>query len=104
MTDLRHRFATLSPGAAASILRMNVLRAFTDHPASVGESYTEHLAHATCFGVRMIAAGIACLVHALLPFLFSRTGSAAIAELNDRMVVNRRGAPPPFASTPRLPL
>jgi hypothetical protein len=52
----------------------------------------------------MIAAGIACLVHALLPFLFSRTGSAAIAELNDRMVVSRRGAPPPLASTPRLPL
>lgn len=83
---------------------MNLMRPFTDHPASVGESYTEHLAHATCFGVRMIAAGIACLVHALLPFLFSRTGSAAIAELNDRMVVNRRSAPSPLASTPRLPL
>ena len=83
---------------------MNLLRAFTDHPASVGESYTEHLAHAACFGVRMIAAGIACLVHALLPFLFVRTGSVAITELNDRMLVNRRVAPPPLASTPRLPL
>jgi hypothetical protein len=83
---------------------MNPLRAFTDHPASVGETYLEHLARATCFGVRMIAAGIACLVHALLPFLFERTGSAAITELNDRMVVNRRSAPPPLASTPRLPL
>ena len=83
---------------------MNLLRAFTDHPASVGESYTEHLAHAACFGVRMIAAGIACLVHALLPFLFVRTGSVAITELNDRMVVNRHAAPPPLASTPRLPL
>ena len=83
---------------------MNPIRAFTDHPASVGESYFEHMARAACFGVRMIGAGIACLVHALLPFLFVRTGSAAIAELNDRMVVNRRVAPPPFASTPRLPL
>ena len=82
---------------------MNLIRAFTEHPASVGESYTEHMAQAGCFGIRMIAAGIACLVHALLPFLFVRTGSAAIAELNDRMVVSRRRTPP-IASTPRLPL
>jgi hypothetical protein len=39
----------------------------------------------------------------LLPFLFARTGSVAIAELNDRMVVNRRRSVP-LASTPRLPL
>jgi Family of unknown function (DUF6356) len=83
---------------------MNLLRAFTEHPASVGESYGEHLARAACFGVRMIGAGIACLVHGLLPFLFVRTGSAAIAELNDRMIVNRRGTPPPIANTTRLPL
>ena len=85
------------------MIRMNVLRAFTEHPESVGETYTEHMARASCFGVRMIGAGIACLVHALLPFLFVRTGSAAIAELNDRMVVNRR-VTPPLASTTRLPL
>ncbi len=83
---------------------MNPIRAFTEHPASVGETYTEHMARATCFGLRMIGAGIACLVHALLPFMFVRTGSAAIAELNDRMVVNRSVAPPPLASTTRLPL
>ncbi|HEX4619103.1 MAG TPA: DUF6356 family protein [Steroidobacteraceae bacterium] len=82
---------------------MNPLRAFTEHPASVGETYIEHLARAACFGVRRIGAGIACLVHALLPFLFERTGSAAIAELNDRMIANRRAAPP-LASTSRLPL
>jgi len=82
---------------------MDPLRAFTEHPASVGETYIEHMGRAACFGVRMIGAGIACLIHALLPFLFVRTGSATIAELNDRMVVNRRVAPP-IASTPRLPL
>ncbi len=82
---------------------MNLIRAFTEHPASVGETYTRHMARAGCFGLRLIGAGIACLVHALLPFLFERTGSAAVAELNDRMVVNRRGAPP-LAGTTRLPL
>ena len=83
---------------------MNLIRAFTEHPASVGESYTEHLFRALCFGMRMVFAGVACVVHGVLPFLFVRTGSRAIAELNDRMVVNRRSAPSPLASTPRLPL
>lgn len=63
---------------------------FTDHPASVDETYTQHLAHATGFGLRMVGAGFACLIHALLPFLFVKTGSTAIADLHDRMVVNRR--------------
>src|SRR5437879_11206305 len=63
---------------------MNLIRAFTEHPASVGETYTEHLANAVCFGTRMMLAGIACLVHGVLPFLFVRTGSRAITELNGR--------------------
>ena len=69
---------------------MNLIRAFTEHPASVGESYFEHLFRAVGFGTRMVCAGLACLVHAVLPFLFVRTGSRTIAELNDRMVINRR--------------
>ncbi|HXW75724.1 MAG TPA: DUF6356 family protein [Steroidobacteraceae bacterium] len=83
---------------------MNLSRAFTEHPASVGESYGEHLARACGFGLRMVCAGIACLVHGVLPFLFQRTGSRAIAELNDRMVVNRRRALPPIASNKRITL
>ena len=84
---------------------MNPFRAFTEHPASVGESYGEHLGRALCFGTRMIFAGIACLVHGVLPFLFVRTGSRAISELNDRLVVNRRRVPlPSIASDKRLPL
>lgn len=63
---------------------------FTDHPASVDETYVQHLTHAGGFGLRMAGAGFACLVHALLPFLFVKTGSAAIADLHDRMAVNRR--------------
>jgi len=85
---------------------MNLIRAFTEHPASVGESYTEHLGRAVCFGTRMMFAGIACLVHGVLPFLFVRTGSRAISELNDRMIVQRRGVAslPPIRSDKRLSL
>ena len=72
------------------------LNLFTDHPASVGETYGEHLAVAGGFGLRMILGGIACLLHGLLPFLFTRTGSSTIALLHERMVISRRrGADPP---------
>ena len=83
---------------------MNLIRAFTEHPASVGESYGEHLGRAWFFGLRMVFAGIACLVHGVLPFLFVRTGSRAITELNDRMVVNRRVTLPRIPGDERLPL
>jgi hypothetical protein len=62
---------------------------FTEHPESVGESYVEHFGVASGFGMRMILAGLACLVHGVLPFAFTKTGSRTITELHDRMVANR---------------
>jgi len=61
----------------------------TDHPASVGETYMEHMAHATGFGTSLILAGIACLIHGLIPAWFVSTGSNTIRRLHDRMVINR---------------
>ena len=69
---------------------MELARLFREHPASVGESYLEHLLTASGFALRMFAGGAACLLHAFLPFLCVRTGSDCIAELNHRMVVQRR--------------
>lgn len=69
---------------------MDPVKLFTEHPASVGESYGEHLAMASGFGIRMVLGGCACLIHGLLPFLFVRTGSAQISELHQTMVANRR--------------
>jgi Family of unknown function (DUF6356) len=69
-----------------------IARLFTAHPETVGESYTEHFSVATHFGVRMVLAGLACLVHAVLPFAFVTTGSQTIRQLHDRMV-NRHRAP-----------
>ena len=66
-----------------------MIRMLTEHPASVDETYFEHLATALSFGAQMLAAGLACLVHAVLPFAFTKTGSAAIGRLHDRMVANR---------------
>jgi hypothetical protein len=37
----------------------------------------------------MVLAGIACMLHGLLPFLFVRTGSRAVGELNAQLVARR---------------
>lgn len=72
----------------------NLLSIFVDHPASVGETYLEHMGRASGFGGRMVLGGLACFVHGLLPFACQRTASRQIAILHDRMVVNRvRQAP-----------
>jgi hypothetical protein len=62
-----------------------MIRLFTDHPRSVGETYVEHLCFATTFGARMLAGGVACCLHGLLPFLFTTTGSRTVRALYERM-------------------
>ena len=63
---------------------------FTKHPNDVGETYGEHFVVATSFGAAMILGGLACLVHGVLPFLCTSTGSQTIKRLHERMVVSRR--------------
>lgn len=65
---------------------------FTEHPATVGETYGQHFQSAMGFSVRMIGGGLACLVHAFFPFLFERTGSQAIRDLYERMIAHRARA------------
>ena len=66
---------------------------FTAHPASVGESYTEHCVFALAFGARMALGGVAAMIHAILPFAFITTASRALDELNARRARGRRSAP-----------
>lgn len=73
-----------------------IRRAFTEHPASVGESYGEHFRQASGFGVRMILGGCACILHGVFPFLFVRTGSRQIASLHGKMIINRSRLPQPL--------
>ncbi len=66
---------------------------FTDHPASVGENYLEHLIAAMSFSFALLIAALVCLVHALLPFLFVKTGSQRVIALYEKMVTNRDRRP-----------
>jgi hypothetical protein len=64
---------------------------FTEHPASVGETYLQHLRAATVVGARMVRGGLACLVHAVFPFICVRTGSNCINELHGELTRRRTG-------------
>ena len=63
---------------------MNVSKLFTDHPASVNETYFGHMAFAAWFASRLFMAGGAALVHAILPFMFETTASRIVRELYER--------------------
>jgi len=72
---------------------MDLHRLFTEHPASVGETYWGHLCRASWFSGKMLLGAGACFIHALLPFLFVRTGSQTISQLHTAMVTHRRVVP-----------
>ena len=65
------------------------MRIFTAHPASIGETYTQHFVQASRFGVSMISGGLACLLHAVFPWTCEKTGSDTIRKLYRSMVTNR---------------
>src|SRR3954454_23294370 len=70
---------------------------FTSHPASVGETYGEHMRVALSFAAPLAKAAGAALVHAFLPFLFTTTASLTVKSLYERMT--RR-----CAACPKAPL
>jgi len=70
-----------------------IKRIFQQHPATVGETYGQHFVVAMGFGLRLLGAGLAAMVHALVPCLFDTTARRTVYELND--LLSNRGAPEP---------
>ncbi|MCW5733265.1 MAG: hypothetical protein KIS73_04040 [Enhydrobacter sp.] len=66
-----------------------MLRRFTDHPASVNETYLQHMAMAFGFGGHMLVGSLACFVHGFFPWLCPTRGSDTIRTLHRRMVTHR---------------
>jgi len=62
----------------------SIVRLFTSHPRTVGETYFGHMRFALWFSSRLFLAGGAALAHALLPFTFQTTASRIVRELADR--------------------
>jgi len=53
------------------------------HLGDAGEGYFQHLRFAAKVGTVAIGGGLACFAHALVPALFTTTGSRAIRRLNE---------------------
>lgn len=62
---------------------------FVEHPASVNETYTQHFGKALSFSWQLFKASVACFIHAVIPGCCVKTGSKAITDLHNKMVVFR---------------
>lgn len=63
--------------------RINAL--FTDHPASINESYFEHFRNAMRFSGILAKTAAAAALHALLPCLCENTARLKIASLHEEL-------------------
>ena len=64
-------------------------RLFLDHPATVGESFTQHFGVASRFGIAMIWGGLGAVAHAFVPAVCKTRGSDTVAALHAQMVAKR---------------
>ncbi|MEM8537014.1 MAG: DUF6356 family protein [Pseudomonadota bacterium] len=60
-------------------------RLFIAHPATVNETYFEHMRFALGFAFWLLVAAGAALIHAILPALCETTASSILRRLTDRM-------------------
>ncbi len=68
---------------------MALAQKFTEHPATVGETYGQHFLAAMGFSLSLMKAALCCGLHAIFPFMCEKTGSQCIEGLYERMVTNR---------------
>ena len=72
-------------------------RLFHDHPRALGMSWAGHGVGALRIGARMIGAGVACIVHALVPALFTETAGRTVVDLHEHMTRRKAGSVNPNA-------
>ncbi|MDQ3079520.1 MAG: DUF6356 family protein [Pseudomonadota bacterium] len=72
-------------------------RVFIDHPRTLGMSWASHGAGAIAIGARLIGAGAACIVHAVVPALFTETAGRTVVDIYRHMNKRKAGAANPNA-------
>lgn len=70
-------------------------RLFFEHPRSLGMSWAGHGIGAIAIGLRLLGAGLACLVHAAVPGFFTQTAGKTVTDMYDHMARRRAGAANP---------
>ena len=58
-----------------------MINIFTKHPKEVGETYLEHMFNALRYSLTFLFLFVVAFIHAIIPFLFTRTASCVIQEM-----------------------
>lgn len=72
-------------------------RLFFDHPRSLGMTWGDHGTGAARIAVRLLGAGSACLVHAIVPAWFTQTAGRTVTDIYDDIASRKAGAANPKA-------
>jgi hypothetical protein len=72
-----------------------IRRIFSEHPRSLGMSWASHAAGAVGISVRLIGAGCACLIHAIVPAWFTETAGRTVTDMHEHMASRKAGAADP---------
>jgi hypothetical protein len=72
-------------------------RMFFEHPRSLGMTWAGHGVGAVVIGARLVGAGLACIVHAAVPGVFTQTAGKTVTHMYDHMTKRRAGAANPEA-------
>jgi hypothetical protein len=70
-------------------------RLFSDHPRSLGMTWASHGLGAIVIGARLIGAGTACMVHAVVPGWFTQTAGRTVMRMHEHMTKRKAGAANP---------
>jgi len=70
-------------------------RLFFEHPRTLGMSWWGHGVGAVDIGIRLVGAGVACLVHAVVPGFFTQTAGKTITGMYDHMMRRKADAANP---------
>jgi hypothetical protein len=70
-------------------------RLFLEHPRSLGMTWAGHGVGAVVIGARLVGAGCACLVHAVVPGFFTQTAGKTISGMYEHMMRRKAGAANP---------
>jgi Family of unknown function (DUF6356) len=71
-----------------------LLKAFTEHPAEIGETYFQHLRFTAGMSLRFLLLSLTIVIHGLFPFLFTTTAGRHVeriyAEMKSRIPDDRQ--------------
>ena len=59
-----------------------MMNVFTKHPKEVGETYLQHMWASFRYSLTFLLLVFVAMVHAILPFVFTKTASCVIQEMS----------------------